>query len=223
MQLLADTLKARAANQYRDTNLILLPDAAATADAIMAELRQVTSIAAPEDTLIISFAGHGVAGIGGKFFFLTSAATAKYPKTGALDWERAASILEGSRAKVIVLLDACHSGFASQETVVPNDAYAAMLTRNGKSGMAVLAASKGREFSQERSGLEGGHGLFSYAVARALDKDRGHADLRHAGIIDLDALYQYVKNYVSEETLNSDHPQTPWLSRDEMIGRVPVL
>ena len=223
MQLLADTFEARAAAQYSDAQTTLLADASATPEAIIGALQQATSSAKPEDSLIVSFAGHGVAGSGGRFFFLTSAATTADPTNGALDWARAAAVLLESRAKVIVLLDACHSGFASQETVVPNDAYAAALMRNNKAGMAVLAASKGREFSQEREGLEGGHGLFSYAVARALDRDRSIADWQHAGIIDLDELYRYVKNYVSQMTRDGPMPQTPWLSRDELIGQVPVL
>lgn len=223
MQLLAETLRVRAGAQYSDIQTTLLADALATPEAIIAALQQATSSAKPEDTLIVSFAGHGVAGSDGRFFFLTSAATTGELTSGALDWARAASVLAESRAKVFVLLDACHSGFASQETVVPNDAYAAALMRNSRAGMAVLAASKGREFSQERAELEGGHGLFSYAVARALDKDRNAADWQQAGIIDLDELYRYVKNYVSQMTGESQMPQTPWLSRDELIGEVPVL
>ena len=223
MQLLADTLKARAASQYSDTEITLLADASATPEAVIAALQQVTTSAKPEDTLILSFAGHGVAGSGGQFFFMTGTATVEDPINGALDWNRAAAVLAESRAKVIVLLDACHSGFASQETVVPNDAYAAALMHNHKAGMAVLAASKGREFSQEREGLEGGHGLFTYAVARALDSDRSTADWQHVGVIDVDALYRYVKNYVSQMTRTGPTSQTPWLSRDELIGQVPVL
>jgi hypothetical protein len=223
VQLIAETLKTRASGQYRDANPAVLTDAAATSEAILAELRRVALVAEPEDTLIVSFSGHGITGKDGRFLFATSAATAGDPANGALDWNDAASILAASRAKIIVLLDACHSGFASQGTVMPNDTYAAMLMRNHKPGMAVLAASKGRELAQERSGLKGGHGLFSYAVARALGEDRANADLRHTGVIDLDALYQYVKDYVSKEARNSNFPQTPWLSRDEMIGRVPIL
>jgi hypothetical protein len=221
MQLLADTLKARAGVQYRDIRTVLLGDTQVTPESIVGALNSAVSEAKPEDTVIVSFAGHGIGNKG--FFFLTSGATRADLTSSALNWDKAASVLATSRAKVIVLLDACHSGLASQDTVVPNDAYAAALMRSGKAGMAILAASKGREFSQERENLDGGHGLFSYAVARALDKDRDIADWRHDGIIDLDALYRYVKNYVSNATGSGVQKQTPWLSRDELVGQVPVL
>jgi hypothetical protein len=122
-------------------------------------------------------------------------------------------------------LDACHSGVASQDAVVPNDDYAAALMRNGKAGMVVLAASKGREFSQENDDLLGGHGLFSYAVAKALAFDRKTADRNGNGVIELSELYAYVKRTVSRMSSGTDPnlQQTPWLSRDEIIGEAPVM
>jgi caspase domain-containing protein len=223
MALLADTVKARAAQQYRDVQTVLLPDEKAHSAAILSTLREVVANAERDDTVLVSFAGHGVSGPNGSFFFVTSGATATDPTANSLNWDKVAEVLAGSQAKVIVLLDACHAGFASQETVIPNDAYASALMRSGKAGIAVLAASKGRQFSLENSNLAGGHGLFSYAVARALDEDRGTADWRRDGVIDLDSLYRYVKRSVSDMAATAGYEQTPWLSRDELIGRVPIL
>jgi uncharacterized caspase-like protein len=155
---------------------------------------------------------------------VTANATVKDVATTALEWSKVSEALSLSKAKVLVLLDACHSGLASQEAVVPNDEYAAELVKNGKTGMAVLAAAKGRQKSNEHEALGGGHGLFSYAIGQAFGKDRQAADLNGDGVIDLSELYTYTKHWVSTEAKqNNLAEQTPWLSHDEFIGQIPVL
>lgn len=72
---------------------------------------------------------------------------------------------------IVIFLAACHSGVASQETVVPNDEYVAELMKAGKAGMAVMAASKGRQSSFEYAELDGGHGVFNYVITQALGED----------------------------------------------------
>lgn len=150
----------------------------------------------------------------------------------ALAWDKVSAVLSRSHARILVLLDACHSGLASNEVVVPNDNYAAELMRDRKAGMAVLAASKGRQLSQERGDLGGGHGLFSYAVSQALGADRRTADTSGDGVVDLDELYRYVKAWVVRDVDATNQarkdkekllPQTPWMPRDEFIGAVPIL
>jgi hypothetical protein len=221
IELVADTLKKRASAQYSSVDVKLLLDAEVTPDKVVAALRDVGTIAGPLDTLIVSFAGHGMAD-NKTYYFLTSDITAQDLTSRSLEWSVVAQELAKVRSKVIVLLDACHSGATAHNSIGPNDGYAAAMMRTGKAGMAVLAASKGRELSHERADLDGGHGLFSYAVARALDQDRSIADWRSDGVVDLDSLYRYVKTYVSEATKDS-LPQTPWLSRNELIGQVPIL
>jgi hypothetical protein len=52
VQLLAYTLKACSPGQYRDSQISVLSDAAATKETILAELRRVASAAGPEDAVI---------------------------------------------------------------------------------------------------------------------------------------------------------------------------
>ncbi len=224
MRLIADTIARQSSPQFGLIDPKELKDEQASDAAILAALESAVSRATAVDTLLVSFAGHGVRA-GSNFYFLTSRTLpANIPAT-ALLWDKVAEVLSRSKARVIVLLDACHSGAASQEAVVPNDDYAAALMRNGKAGMVVLAASKGREFSQENDELLGGHGLFSYAVAEALGPDRKTADRNRNGVIELSELYAYVKQTVSRMSSRMDVnlQQTPWLSRDEIIGEAPVM
>ncbi|KJC41015.1 hypothetical protein UP09_20860 [Bradyrhizobium sp. LTSP885] len=224
MRLIADTVAQHSSPQFGSIVTKELQDEQASNAAILATLEGVVSQTSAIDTLLVSFAGHGIRA-GDRFYFLTSRTSQEDIPGTALLWDKVAEVLSRSKARVIVLLDACHSGAASQDAVVPNDDYAAALTRNGKAGMVVLAASKGREFSQEDDDLLGGHGLFSYAVARALGSDRKTADRNGNGVIELSELYAYVKRTVSEisSRIDPNLQQTPWLSRDEIIGEAPVM
>jgi uncharacterized caspase-like protein len=224
MRLIADTITKQSSMQYGAVEANELPDERASVTEILSTLDRAIALASSNDTLLISFAGHGMR-VGGNFYFLTSQSSEKDILETALPWNKVADVLSRSKARIIVLLDACHSGAASQEAIVPNDEYAATLMRNGKSGMMVLAASKGREFSQERSELMGGHGLFSYVVTQAIGSNRKAADVNGNGVIELSELYAYVKKNVSQMSGGKDPAlaQTPWLSRDEIIGEAPFI
>ncbi len=223
VKLVAKTVEVQAPRLYGSVETQLVTDDDATADHVLTALSDAVGKSGPDDTLLVSFAGHGLKGEDGRFYFVTVDAEPGRLAATALPWEKVAEVLARSRGKVVVLLDACHSGVASEEAVTPNDAYAEELKRKGSAGMVILAASKGRQFSQENPALAGGHGLFSYAVAQALGARRAAADRDHDGVIELDELYRYVKTWVSDAAKPTGRPQTPWLSHDEFVGQVPIL
>jgi len=92
--------------------------------------------------------------------------------------------------------------------------------KTGKAGMVVMAASKGRQFSFEDGRFGGGHGAFNYAITQALGNNRSTTDANQNGIVELGELYYSVKLTVHKLT---NGKQTPWLSRNEIIGEMPVL
>jgi uncharacterized caspase-like protein len=186
-------------------------------------LRRAAADTGPNDTLVISFAGHG-ARVGERFFYLPHGGSFADAAETGVEWSSIGQALAVAQGRVLVLLDACHSGSATGDNLVPNDAYAEQLMRNGRSGLAVLAASKGRQFSYEDRSLGGGHGQFSYAIAQALGPERAAVDRDGSGTLELDELYAYVKRTVSNRTRSAPTGvQTPWLARDEFIGRVSVF
>ena len=134
MRLLADTIEAQSGAQYAAVTAKELPDEQASSAAILSALEGAVSRATADDTLLVSFAGHGKRA-GDRFYFLTSQSSKEDVAGTALLWDKVAEMLSRSKARVIVLLDACHSGVASQEAIVPNDDYAAALMRSGKAGM----------------------------------------------------------------------------------------
>jgi uncharacterized caspase-like protein len=99
----------------------------------------------------------------GNFFLATVETRIANLEQTAVAWDELAEVLKGSNARVIVFLDACHSGAAGQEAT--NDAAVARLLSKG-SIITVLAASKGRQFSHERSELKGG--VFTATIVRLL-------------------------------------------------------
>jgi uncharacterized caspase-like protein len=213
-----ETLATNPAQQYEQVVSHRLLDGDATRENIHATLSDIIQQATADDTVMLYFSGHGSKGTDGKFYFLTSQATFDDVETSGLLWEDVADILTDSKAKVLVFLDACHSGAASQETVVPNDAYVAELMKANKAGMVVMASSKGRQFSFEDDTLQ--HGYFNYALSQALGSQREVADTNKNGVIELTELYRYVKGAVSSM---AEGEQTPWISRHEIIGEFPLL
>jgi hypothetical protein len=216
----ADTVKANPAQQYDTIVVKQLLDQQATANNIQQALREIIQQATADDTIMLYFAGHGDKGRNDKFYFLTPQAAFTDFETTALAWEKVATLLAQAKAKVVVFLDACHSGVASQETVVPNDEYVTELMKAGKAGMVIIAASKGRQSSREGSQFGGGHGVFNYMITQALTTNRSTTDVNNNGIIELEELYRSVKYNVRKRT---NGEQTPWISRNEIIGEMPLL
>jgi uncharacterized caspase-like protein len=114
---------------------------------------------------------------------------------------------------VTVLLDACHSGSAGTGLLASNDEAVASIRATIPTGLTVLAASKGRELSAEIPSLGGG--VFNHVLAKGITVDRAAADRNANGRIEVSELYRYVKDNVSALRKGE---QTPWLSRNQMVG-----
>jgi uncharacterized caspase-like protein len=214
-------LQQQSSDQYRELKVTRLADEQATADNILRALNTIISEARPADTLMIYFAGHGAQGMDQRFYFLNTQSDFANLADTALSWQEIAEVLRQSKAKVLVFLDACHSGAASaQDIVVPNDEYARALMASNKAGLVILAASKGRQFSLEGKEFCGGHGAFNCAVTKIFGKEREATDLNKNGLIDLDELYYGMKSRVMEMT---EEQQTPWLARKEIIGNAALF
>ena len=149
--------------------------------------------------------------------------------------------LKRAPGRVLLLLDACHSGHVSTEIIAPNEALAQQLAAQQRTGVLVLAASRGSQLSYEvpprRKGktamgtrgfdvvwggtpptrvtrkLPTGHGLFTSAVLEALE---GQAvDRDRSGAVEVGELIDYVTERV---TTASKGKQTPWVARRELFG-----
>jgi hypothetical protein len=83
----------------------------------------------------------------------------------------------------------------------------------------VFSASKGRQFSLESPDIGGGFGIFTYALVQGLGQKSKMADTNGNGFVEFMELVDSVSTYVDKETKGE---QTPWLSRKELFGDLPI-
>jgi len=210
---LANALKASIGRYYGAETLQLLLDGEATPSAIAAALEKVVATAQPHDTIVFSFAGHGVKGDDGHYYLTPAGYNSDDPKGTVLSWTQIASILGRAKARVVVILDSCHSGLSGAEGLGTNDDAVASLLTGARAPMLVLAASKGRQFSYEDP--KWGGGAFTHALVEVLQRNWRSADLNANGVIEVSELYRALRSMVASETQGN---QTPWLARQDLIG-----
>jgi Caspase domain len=210
---LADALKSSVGRYYGAENLQLLLDAKATPGAIAAALEKVVAAADPHDTIVFSFAGHGVKGDDNHYYLTPAGYNSGDPKGTGLSWTQIASILGRAKARVVVILDSCHSGLSGAEGLGTNDDAVASLLTGARAPMLVLAASKGRQFSYEDP--KWGGGAFTHALVEVLQRNWRSADLNSNGVIEVSELYRALRAMVVSETQGN---QIPWLARQDLIG-----
>lgn len=209
---------ARAVGQsrlYQAVQSTVLADEKASHDAVLGRLDAIIASATAEDTIVVSFAGHGVR-LDNKLGIVLSATVGDDIEGTSLPFEAVAARLKRALGRVIVMLDVCHAGVTDRLST-NDDAVAQLVTDNGSS-MVILAASKGRQLSSEDS--RAGGGRFSLAIDRILTRDRKIYDLDRNGAISIGELYRGIKANVVRD---SQGDQTPWLSRNLMVGDFDIF
>jgi hypothetical protein len=178
-------------------------------------LRELARAATQDDTIMLFASGHGFRDPAGKLYLLTGESEPENIAETSLSWDDLARAFEGTRARIIVFIDACHSG------AVPNggsnDEIADALSAR-QVHFTVIAAAKGRQESFEKDELGGG--VFTSAIVKALTGSRANLDTNHNGVIELTELYSKIKPAILSEMHGS---QTPWIARADMVGEVPLF
>jgi uncharacterized caspase-like protein len=198
-QSLAEALAGQAGPEalYESVEPQVLVDAAATREGVRAALDRLRDAAGSSDTVVVFVAGHGLRDESGRYLYLATHETdvAGLANT-ALPWSELESALGRLRAKhVLVLLDTCHSGEATDKVRATNQALADSLW--AQAGVIVLASSSSGEPSWESP--DWGHGAFTMALLEAL---AGEAAKR----LPPGTLADYVGGRVAELTSNRQHP-----------------
>jgi WD40 repeat protein len=217
-QALIKALKSQEGKLFGEVRYNLLSNEKATVQTINDVLDALSSMD-ENDLAVIFMAGHGVKAQDGTFYFLTSDGSFEEPQRGGLSWAAVGKYLSRVKGRVILLLDACHSGSIVTETVVPNDELAQQFFTGGRGGVMVFSASKGRQYSLESPDIGGGFGIFTYALTQSLGSRAKDVDTNNNGFVEFTELVDSVSTYVDKETKGE---QTPWLSRKELFGDLPV-
>ncbi|MCB2204996.1 caspase family protein [bacterium] len=164
--------------------------------------------AGAQDVLLLYFSGHGVRerGTDGstQYYYLPAGVTRTTVREKGMAWsDFSKQIAELDAGRVILLLDACHSGDLSGGA--SNEKVAASLA--GDVGI-VFTSSSGNEFSYEDRSW--GHGAFTRAL---LDGLRGKADFTGDKVVDWSELQLYVSTAVRSMTKGSQNPMVPRLEQ----------
>ncbi len=204
---IAETFSRQEGKMYQRVYTKVLANKEASRDKILAALGQFPPMSS-QDVLVLFFSGHGVRARGerggNEYFYVSSGAAKKTMSKSGMSWSTFTEKLAQTQAgRVVMLLDACHSGAVSEGA--SNEKVAASLA--AKVGV-VFASSSGNEFSFEDASWR--HGAFTKAILGALD---GQADYTKDNIIDWNEFQLYVTNTVKTLTKGSQHPMIPRLEQ----------
>jgi hypothetical protein len=213
----ADTIATSSKPLYREVKVIRLIDRDATRRKILRALADLGKQATQRDAVMIFFAGHGKRDDQTNFYFLpVEADLDDLAATGLSEGDFKARI-KGVPGRVILFLDACHSGALIENDRRSGDGPTDQLYRDLTSreyGLVVMCSSKGVEVSRESNTHKSG--LFTLAVVEGL---KGKARKSSEGAVYLKALDDYVTERVKDLSEGRQHPLA---SKDTTITNIPL-
>lgn len=180
-------------------------------DATLARVKQtleewLPSVATESDRVIVYFVGHGLVDEKRAGYLAPFDVDPRNVAATAYPMARLSDVL-GNKVKArwkVLLTDACHSGKITPNSTLQsvNDSFQ-QLPR----GFLTLNSSRESERSFEDPTLSGGHGVFSYFLARAWlgQSDDDPSD----GVVTADELVNYVRREVRKYARDRGENQTP--------------
>lgn len=209
---MAAALKRLEGQTYGRVETRVLADANGLRNRLLEELKVASAGLGRGDTLLLHVAAHGLRDTAGRFYFATRETKLADVAGSAVPWSDISAALADTRARVVVLLDTCHSGAAGAAEV--NDGSVADIAQRD-TPVLIIAASKGRQLSREV--VDGG--LFTTALAEII-AHRVDLDRNRSGWLELSELYRPLKAMVSSR---SGGTQTPWISRNGLVGEISLF
>jgi WD40 repeat protein len=193
---------------YADVRPQYLSDEKADRAGIFAALDALkTNMAsgAGQDFAVVMFSGHGVT-LEDRFYLLpfgVDARTSAGIRASAISANEFHDEIEqvAKHGRVLVLLDACHSGAAAGDGSKLASNADLLRSLMSASNVTVLTSSTAGEVSREDQ--DWGNGAFTKVLMDAFGPD---ADENHDGVISMSELTRYVARQVPLLTGNSQHP-----------------
>ena len=169
-------------------------------------MRAAMASGSGNDLAVIHFSGHGAL-VDGKLYLLPyevdPRSNAGIKSNGLSVEEPRAELAELSRrGRVLVLLDACHSGAKTMGGGPLSMDSTALRTALAAANVSVLTSSTGPDVSYETPELQ--HGAFTKALLDAFDDPA--ADVNRNGLITPTGLAAYIANRVPMLTGDKQHP-----------------
>jgi hypothetical protein len=196
---------------YEPKNLHLLLDTEATLPRVRTALLKVANAAGLDDTIVIFFSGHGAV-VGGPNDGTSALLTVdtkldEIDQTSLMEAEFSAALHRFKARRLLVLLDACHSGGAGsfkagqQEPLSLGYSEKALTRLAQGTGRVLIASSRASETSLVLSGWQ--NSVFSHYLLEAL---RGEGAMNGDGVIRVFEIFNYVAQRVAHEVPGRQHP-----------------
>ncbi|GAB4406528.1 MAG: hypothetical protein OHK0053_32810 [Microscillaceae bacterium] len=215
---MAQLLQTQQGRLYNKVEVKTLLNEQATRTNILDAFYWLEQSATQHDMVMIFIATHGF-NEREKFYILPHDGDHERLRTTGVDWADFQDVLGNLPSKVVMFLDACHSGQLGSNVTfrgtVDNSEAIREIT-SPEHGVVVLSASTGSEKSLESP--EWGHGAFTLALLRALRDQK--ADFDKDGIVYLRELDFFVAEEVKNLTKGRQHPTT---QKPSTISRLPIL
>jgi hypothetical protein len=182
-----------------DVQTRVLPDKQATREGIVEGLKWLKQQMKSQDVAVIFYAGHGETDDKGGFFLLPHEVDVTRLAETGVSGEKLKELLADLPGRVVLLLDACHSGAIGK---VINDM--ARDLADDDCGVIVLCAALGTE----KAGEADGHGYFCKALLEVLKGEHQAPKNPRDGCVYLHHVEQYVIDRVQELSQDEQHPTT---------------
>jgi hypothetical protein len=195
---------------FEKVTVTTLTDAHANSTEVQAAMRDIAATAAPDDVVVIFLSGHGVAKGENEFFFATSNVDLQKLEQTTVPWSTFQEALSSSKARrVLLFLDACHSGGALGARQAGNEEMASQLVKNA--GAIVFSSSLGSQNSFELAELQ--HGAFTQALIDGIGKGQADLDAGNGedGVINVEELLTFLRARVPQLTDGAQMPACPLL------------
>lgn len=216
---MAELFKSQKGKLYKEVTVKELTDDQATRANIIDAFYWLEKQATQKDVVVIFIAAHGF-NERGKFYLLPHDGDHERLMASGVAWEDFAQVLGNLPSRVLLFLDACHSGslgsnlYAARGAVDNTEALRELSTN--ETGVVIMSASTGNESSLESEIW--GHGAFTKALLSGMEN--GQADMKPDGIIYLRELDYFVADEVKKLTEGRQHSTT---QKPSSISRFPIF
>jgi WD40 repeat protein len=205
---------------FREVGVRTVMDGEATTAGILKGLAWLKETASEQDVAVFLFAGHGFKDEKdekGGLYLLSADGDPKRLAQTALSADRLKEALEELPCRrVLVLLDACHSGALGKAKGPPPASQSEVMRTltTDDYGLVVMCSSRGGESSLEDSNVR--HGYFTYALLEGL---KGRAANEDDGLVYLHRLDSFV---IEDVMKRSRMRQNPVSTRPLTLGPFPL-
>ncbi len=201
----ANAMKPQKGGLYGDVVIKLLTDKQASKENILDGLDWLTRETTNKDVAMLFIAGHGVNDNVGTFFYLPVNADLERIRTTCVNYTDIQQTVSAVAGKIIVYMDACHSGNVMGSTQRAAADLVGMVNElaGAENGAVVFTSSTGRQYSLEDASWN--NGAFTKALVEGIE---GKADLFNNKSISIKTLDAYITQRVKSLTQGKQAPTT---------------